>query len=112
MILDSINEYKENQGKNLRYSGILAIAITLVFAFADEGNYDFTWMKSLENFLALGSYFLGYFCVFYFLSKFLAKKINGLLKWVLVLVLGIPLGFILAFAFMMLLNPFFSLLQH
>lgn len=112
MILDSTKESKENQSKNLKYPGVLAIAITLVLAFADEGNYDFSWMQRLENFLALGSYFLGYFCVFYFLSKFLAIKLNGLVKWVLVLVLGIPLGCILAFAFMMLLSPFFSFLQH
>lgn len=65
-----------------------SLSIILFLFFIDEGNYNFSWMKNIGNWIAFMFYVSGIFCGQILFSKIILKIINPKLNLLLSIIFG------------------------
>jgi hypothetical protein len=70
----------------------------MLLGFVDEGYYDFSWMSSIGNWVALSVYFFFIFGTIYLLHRLLSKKMEEIGSLFISIPVGTVVGFLLTVA--------------
>lgn len=73
----------------------VAVFVSLILFYIDEGYYNFQWMKSWGNWIVFGIYSIVFFAIQIIISYLLKKFFNITNQVFVPIVVGIPLAFII-----------------
>lgn len=78
----------------------MALLITLLLFFVDEGRYSFSGLFDADNLLALAFYLAGMVLGLFLMAQVVVRWRPGILRTLFVLVLGPVAGFVLGLLFL------------
>jgi uncharacterized protein YqgC (DUF456 family) len=76
---------------------IVALVVTTILFFIDDGYYNFNWTLHQSNWVFFGIYIISIFLGQTLTEKFILKKYSGKNKTILTSLIGVPLGIALLF---------------
>ena len=76
---------------------IVALVVTTILFFIDDGYYNFNWTLHLSNWVFFVIYMVSIFLAQTLTEKFILKKYSGKNKTILTSLIGVPLGIALLF---------------